>query len=78
MASYITCMKKSGKTVLNFWPWKYCCGWVYMNLFKEWRLSFTVNLVQSVESTFWNDMHISILCNKFTIYFLLQDINKIH
>ena len=31
----VTYMRKSGETVLNFWPWDYCCGWVQMVAFKE-------------------------------------------
>ena len=43
--------------------------------FEEWRLCFTVNLVQPVESTFWDDMNISILFDKITLNFSLKDMN---
>ena len=46
-----------------------------MVLIEEHRLSFTVSLLQSGETTFWNDMNISILFDKITVYFSLKDIN---
>ena len=74
-ASFVTWMKKSGKNVLNFWPWKYCCGWVHMVLCQGHRLPFKVSLVQLLELTFWGDMNISILFDKITVHFSLKNID---
>ena len=46
-----------------------------MVLIVEWRLYLTVSLVQHMESTLWDDMNISILFDKITVYFLLKDNN---
>ena len=49
------------KTVLNFWPWEYCRGWVYMVLFGKPRWSFTKSLEQPVVLKSGDDMNIHIL-----------------
>ena len=64
-----------GQTVFNFWPWEYCCDWVYVVLFKEHRLSVTESLAQSVELKFVDDMNISFFFDKITIDFWLKDMH---
>ena len=58
-----------GKIVLNFWPWEYCYGWVYMKHLKESSLSDIDSLVQPVELKFWDDININFLFGKITVYF---------
>ena len=47
-----------------------------MVLFKKHKLSFTKSLVQPVELKILDDMTISILFGKITVYFSLKNINS--